>query len=245
MKRPFIFLFLAALMLSAAACAQQNGKDWAKFGRYAQANRELKTAPDVVFMGNSITENWYKFHPGFFEKNNFAGRGISGQTSSEMLVRFRADVIGLKPLAVVILCGINDIAGNNGPIKLENAMGNIVSMCELARVNGIEPVLCSVLPCNRFGWRPEFGDPTPQVLELNGMIKGYADENGIVYVDYFAAMADAANGLPASVSRDGCHPLPDGYCTMERVVTDNLKKVKALKAKNKTYYVSPEGTNGR
>ena len=130
-------------------------RDWAGLRAYAQVNKTLgDVRPDVVFMGNSITEGWFNQHPEFFQKNNFLGRGIGGQTSSEMLVRFRQDVIELHPQCVAIMAGTNDIAMNNGYIALENTYQNIVSMCELARFNGIKVLLCSVTPCVRYNWRP-------------------------------------------------------------------------------------------
>lgn len=141
-------------------------------------------------MGNSITEGWFNQHPEFFQKNNFLGRGIGGQTSSEMLVRFRQDVIELHPQCVAIMAGTNDIAMNNGYIALENTYQNIVSMCELARFNGIKVLLCSVTPCVRYNWRPQV-EPGKIIPKLNAMLRKYADSaEGVEYVDYFSAMAD-------------------------------------------------------
>ena len=128
-------------------------REWAKFDRYESANARIKKAPAAVFMGDSITANWYSFRPEFFAENNYAGRGISGQTSSEMLVRFRNDVINLKPKYVAIMAGTNDVAENNGKIKLENVLSNIISMAELGRLHGIKVVLCSVLPASKIPWR--------------------------------------------------------------------------------------------
>lgn len=139
-------------------------KGLANFGRYAEANAAIEQSPDVVFMGNSITDNWAHMDPDFFAKNNFVGRGISGQTSSEMLVRFRRDVIDLKPEAVVILSGTNDVAQNNGYISPENTLGNIISMCELAKAHGIKVILCSITPTSKFGWRPEI-EPAQKIRE--------------------------------------------------------------------------------
>ena len=137
-------IFLSVVLIATAVCAAAQQKDWANFGRYAEANAAIEQSPDVVFMGNSITDNWARMDPDFFAKNNFVGRGISGQTSSEMLVRFRRDVIDLKPEAVVILSGTNDVAQNNGYISPENTLGNIISMCELAKAHGIKVILCSI-----------------------------------------------------------------------------------------------------
>ena len=150
-------LILTALLTvsSIAATAQPQIGDWAKFGRYEEANKEVTTTPRVVFMGDSITDFCVDADPDFFTANNFLGRGISGQTTSHKLVRFRRDVIDHHPKYVVILAGTNDIAKNLGEISLENALGNIISMCELARANKIKPLICSVLPCDHFFWRPE------------------------------------------------------------------------------------------
>lgn len=209
-------------------------KDWAQFGRYEKQNAELKAAPEVVFMGNSITDNWYRYDEIFFKNNNFADRGISGQTTAEMLVRFRKDVVELNPKAVVILAGINDIAQNNGPIKLENVFSNIVSMSELAKYHQIRVIFCSVLPCNHFNWRPEI-QPAEDVKRLNAMIKEYAVKNNITYVDYYTTLDNGEGGLSKELSNDGCHPKYNCYTMMEAMVTKGISK--ALKNR-KNYYVS-------
>ena len=164
-------ILLIALALPALLTAQQ--RDWANYGRYAEANAQLTTPPAVVFMGNSITELWIKTHPDFFAARGYVSRGISGQTTSQMLVRFRADVLDLHPQVVVICGGTNDIAQNTGYISLPHILGNLVSMVELARANGIAPVLCSLLPAREFGWRKEL-EPAPLIIELNAMIREYA-----------------------------------------------------------------------
>ncbi|MDL2309937.1 SGNH/GDSL hydrolase family protein [Parabacteroides sp. OttesenSCG-928-B22] len=202
--------------------AQQ--KDWAKFSRYAEANKEVTVSPQVVFMGNSITEGWVREDPAFFTANNYAGRGISGQTTSEMLVRFRPDVIDLHPQIVVILAGTNDIAQNNGYISHKHILGNIISMVELAKANQITPILCSVLPATRFGWRPEI-EPAKLIVELNEMIKAYAEQNGLLYVDYYSSLTDEKGGLPTQYATDGVHPNLEAYRIMERLVQEALKKV--------------------
>lgn len=178
-------------------------------------------------MGNSITEFWVNKSPEFWKAHNdFVGRGIAGQTTCEMLARFHADVVMLRPHVVVILAGINDIAQNLGPISLENIMGNIESMVDIARANGIKVALCSVVPCNRFSWRPDL-QPAEQVKRLNEMIARYVEEKGdknVVYVDYHTAMANIEGGLNADLSQDGCHPTAKGYAIMERVVMQSLRK---------------------
>lgn len=223
MLKRTIFALAALLVMVVAAEAQTSKKDWAKFYRYEEANKTLAQAPDVVFMGNSITDNWAKFRPEFFADHNFAGRGISGQTTSQMLVRFRADVIALHPKKVVILAGTNDIALNNGPITLPHILENIISMCELAEHNGIGVVLCSVLPCKAYKWRPEV-EPAPIIKQLNAMIKEYATAKGYPYVDYHSALTDEEGGLPAKWSPDGCHPNVEGYLIMEDLLLKTLNR---------------------
>ena len=153
--------------------AAQRNRDWASFWRYEKANAELTQTPKVVFMGNSITDNWARMHKEFFEENNFAGRGIGGQTTCEMLVRFQADVIALKPKLVLIMAGTNDVAGNNGKITLEHAVQNIISMCELAKAHNIRPLICSVPPCGGFSWAPEVKDAAGTIRTLTERLKHY------------------------------------------------------------------------
>ena len=210
--------FLLGMLLCGTTLFGQQ-KDWAGFDRYREANRTAKQGAEAVFMGNSITEGWARMRPGFFADNGYIGRGISGQTSAEMLARVRPDVIELAPKAVVILAGTNDIAQNNGPIELENVMDNIASMCELARLHNIRVLLCSVLPAAAFPWR-EGLEPADSI---NAMIEAYARENGIEYVDYHSRMKDGRNGLPPEYSKDGVHPNPEGYRVMEGIIASYLK----------------------
>jgi lysophospholipase L1-like esterase len=192
--------------------------DWANLGYYNEANAKLKSpAPDekrVVFMGNSITEGWILTHPEYFKTNPYIDRGISGQTTPQMLIRFRADVIDLNPGIVVLLCGVNDIAQNTGPATLEMIENNIASMAELAKANGIKVILCSVLPAYDFPWKHGL-EPAEKIVILNSWIKGYALEKGFIYLDYFSFMADSRNGLKAEYSEDGVHPNKEGYKVME------------------------------
>ena len=215
-------LLLPLLFVALSLSAQS--KDWAQFYRYEGKNDSLTTRPDVVFMGNSITDCWADTVPAFFADNNFVGRGISGQVSSQMLVRFQEDVINLHPKVVVICCGTNDIAQNNGPITLEHILHNIKSMCQLARANKIKPVVCSTLPAKGFKWRLDM-KPANDIIRLNEMIKAYAQENKIPYVDYHSALKDEENGLPRKYSKDGVHPNAQGYAVMESVIMPVLKKV--------------------
>ena len=216
-------LAMGGLLMATSVSAQTEKGDWAQFGRYADANKRVTTPAKVVFMGNSITDGWWPKDSTFFIDNNFLDRGISGQTTSEMLVRFRQDVINLKPKAVVILAGINDIAHNNGVISLENVFGNIVSMAELARYTKITPIICSVLPAYDFPWRRGM-NPAPKVIELNKMLKAYADKEGLTYVDYHSAMKDERDGLPKNLASDEVHPTLEGYKIMEKIVLEAIHK---------------------
>ena len=217
------------------SATQYNPKmDWAWLARFKDADSALTPpAPGekrVVFMGDSITQGWKIEGPdGYFPGKPYINRGISGQTTPQMLVRFRPDVIDLKPKVVVILAGINDIAGNTGPETLEEIEGNLASMAELAAAHHIRVVMCSVLPAFDFPWSPG-KEPAPKVLALNAWMKGYAAENGHVYVDYHSAMKDERDGLPATLSHDGVHPLPAGYAVMAPLVEAGIEK--ALKSKD-------------
>lgn len=216
------FLSLTALVLSALL----SGQDFANYAKYEKQNQEMLSKniiPASVLMGDSITEGWFASDPGFFKKNNFVGRGISGQVTSQMLLRFREDVIKLKPKQVIILAGTNDIAENQGPISLDKVFGNIVSMAELAKANHIKLVLCSVLPAYDFGWRKDM-KPAEKVILLNKMIEAYAKKNNIPYVDYHSAMKDSRNGLDKIYTEDEIHPTAKGYEKMEAILMKKLGK---------------------
>lgn len=222
-----VFFIALALCFAAGVSAQ----DWAGLGIYQAEN--VKLAPPekgenrVVFMGNSITEFWLKLHPEFFAGKPYVDRGISGQTSPQMLLRFRQDVVELKPSIVIILAGVNDIAGNTGPSTLEMIMNNIISMAQLAKANHITPILCSVLPANDFWWNPGT-EPADKIISLNKMIKQYADENGIIYVDYFTPMVDDQKGLKKEYSDDGVHPNVAGYQLMEPLAEEAIAKAATI-----------------
>lgn len=214
------FLSIAAIMFSAVL----SGQDFANYAKYEKQNQEVMSqniAPNTIFMGDSITEGWFSTDPLFFTKHNFVGRGISGQVTSQMLLRFRQDVINLKPKRVIILAGTNDIAENQGPISLDKVFGNIVSMAELAKANNIKVVLCSVLPAYDFGWRKNMY-PAQKVIELNTMIESYAKNHNIPYVDYHSAMKDSRNGLDKTYTEDEIHPTAKGYEKMESILIKNL-----------------------
>lgn len=221
MKRIVLFsIFLAACSLSMHA-----EKTWAQHERYAAQNDSIISSNGkriaAVLMGNSITDNWAKFDPEFFAENNFVGRGISGQVTAQMLSRFQADVIALRPKKVIIMAGTNDIAMNNGYISHEHILQNIQSMCDLAKRNGIQPVLCSCLPAAAFKWRPNM-TPANDIIRLNDMIKAYAKANKIKYVDYHSALVDEIGGLPKKYAADGVHPNIDAYKIMEAILLKNL-----------------------
>lgn len=217
------FLCLAAIFSQA--------QDWANLKRYAADNQKISQPMSnekrVVFMGNSITEGWVKTDSDFFANKPYIGRGISGQTTPQMVLRFRQDVIDLKPAVVVILAGTNDIAGNTGPMTLEQTLGNIISMAELAKANQIKVVLSSVLPAFDYPWKPGL-EPAEKIYKLNQMIKEYAERSGCIYLDYFTAMADERKGLKAGLGNDGVHPNLAGYKIMEPLaeaaIAEALKK---------------------
>ena len=205
-------------------------EDWANLARYRDSNARLGPPRAgerrVVFLGNSITEGWAPHFAAHFPGKPYVGRGIGGQTTPQILLRFRQDVIALRPAAVVILAGVNDIAGNTGPSSVPMIADNLASMAELARANGIRVVLSSVLPAADFPWRPEL-HPAPTIVALNAWIARYAAEHGAVYLDYHSAMADARGGLPRELSEDGVHPTEAGYRVMaplaERAIADALR----------------------
>ena len=214
---PRLIPALAALALLSTPVTAQSTTDWANLARYRDANAALGAPRPgeqrVVFYGNSITDAWARHFPAMFPGQPYVGRGIGGQTTPQLLVRFRQDVVALRPSVVVILAGINDIAGNTGPSTLEMIGDNLASMCEVARANGIRVVLSSVLPAADFPWRPGLA-PAPKVIALNAWIRRYAAEQGHVYLDYHAAMADAQGGMREGLAYDGVHPTEAGYALM-------------------------------
>jgi lysophospholipase L1-like esterase len=195
--------------------------DWPNFAKYQEDNIKIGLPKPgenrIVFMGNSITEGWAYVYPDFFEGKPFINRGISGQTTPQMLVRFRADVVNLKPKVVVILAGTNDIAENTGPSTLEMIENNLASMVDIATTNNIKVILCSVLPAYDYPWRPGL-NPAEKIVNLNKWIKSYAAKNEIIYVDYFTPLADERNGLKKEYSEDGVHPNQKGYEVMTPLV---------------------------
>lgn len=191
----------------------QATRDFGQLCRYAAANAALAGQPvRVVFMGDSITDNWIGADPALFTQG-LVDRGISGQTTPQMLVRFRDDVIALRPAAVHIMAGTNDIAGNTGAATMATVEGNIAAMAELAHAHGIRVILASVPPAAKFPWSPD-KRPVPQIAALNAWLRAYARANNFTYVDYHAALADADGGMKPGLASDGVHPTPAGYAIM-------------------------------
>lgn len=218
------------LMLATAPLCAQPTESETGISKYAAENLADKINPSkgkrVVFMGDSVTELWKKIDSGFFTQNNYLNRGISGETTGQMLARFSDDVISLDPAVVIILGGTNDIAQNNGPVPLEDTYRNIVAMAELAKARKIKVVLCSVLPVKEFSWRPGL-DPAAKIIRLNAMLKRYAKTNKMWYVDYHSAMVDKDMGLQKDLSVDGVHPNYNGYTIMKSLIEKAI--LKALK----------------
>ncbi len=225
------------------AAEEKRLNDWPELARYRDVNASVaapaKNEQRVVFMGDSITDAWVqpRFGP-FFTGKPYIGRGISGQTTPQMLLRFRADVIALQPKVVVILAGTNDLAGNTGPIALEETEGNLASMAELARANGIRVVLSSVLPVSNYGHDRDGNPldvrikrPPEKILELNAWIKKYASEKGHVYLDYFPATADDQGLFKKELSEDGLHPNSAGYAVMAPLAEKAIQAALRRKAR--------------
>lgn len=221
-------LIYCIIFLSIFMGEQLQAQDWPNLNKYQNENAALGLPASgqsrIVFMGDSITEFWAILCPEFFSGKPYVNRGISGQTTPQMLIRFRADVIALKPSVVLLLAGVNDIAGNTGPSTLEMITNNIFSMVELAKANHIKVILCSALPAFDFPWKHGL-HPAENIVTLNEMIKKYADANGIMYLDYYSAMVDAQKGLKATYSEDGVHPNKVGYQVMEPLAEEAIAKI--------------------
>lgn len=209
--------------------------DKVAYNAYEESNSYAKDV-EVVFLGDSITENWYTFHHDFFDKNNFAARGIGGQTSITILCRFHQDVVNLHPKVAVVMCGTNDIAQNDGEMEYDDFLDNIAAMCDQAKANGIKFLLCSIPPCDKFSWNQE-AVPGPEVIKVNEMLKKYAKEAGIQYVDFFSVLSNGKDGMIDEYTSDRCHPTPLGYNVMERFVVKEINKALGT---NVDYFVTPE-----
>jgi len=224
---------LIALLLTLACSQKINSQDWNEFAntrRYDKANLELKLHTKannrVVFMGNSITEGWIQMRPDFFDNRDYINRGIGGQTTPQMLLRFRQDVVDLKPKVVVILAGTNDIAGNSGYISLEAIISTIKSMAEIANANDIKVIISSILPAIDYPWKPGL-DPASKIITINKALKVFSEENNFIYLDYYTAMVDDKGGLKVpeyTTANDLVHPNKDGYLVMEKLAEIAINK---------------------
>jgi lysophospholipase L1-like esterase len=218
---------ILACMLSLFGLANLQSQDWADLNRFKEENTKLASVQAnenrILFMGNSITIGWLNLRPEFFANKPYVNRGISGQTTPQMLVRFRQDVIDLHPKVVILLAGTNDIAGNTGPSTLEMIMDNIKGMSEMAKANDIKVILSSTLPAYDYPWKPGL-EPSGKIISLNKMIKEYAELYGHIYLDYFSAMVDERNGLPKKYTEDEVHPTVAGYKVMEPLVEAAIKE---------------------
>ena len=227
--KAFILTFSLLMANYMMVEAQFEVATFANYERYSADNeavKQRKEKPQVVFMGNSITQNWASMRPEFFDQNNFVGRGIGGQVTHQMLLRFHADVITLQPKQVVIMAGTNDIAQNAGPVSLEVIMDNLKAMAELAIQNDIAVILCSVPPAIEFPWRPAI-KPVDSIMSLNAMIRDYAARNQIPYVDFFAVLRDEQNGMkvPEYTGPDDLvHPNANAYRVMEATILPIIQR---------------------
>ena len=224
-----VLTFLVIVFQFTMTIAQDpNPMDWPNFKQFEELNTKLakmkKNKNRVVFMGNSITIGWLQTNPKFFKDKNYVNRGISGQTTPQMLVRFRADVVDINADVVVILAGTNDIAGNTGPVTLKMIANNLKSMTEIAQANGIKVILCSVLPAYDYPWSPG-KKPNIKIPKLNSMIEDFAKESDAFYLDYFKALNDGNNGIIKEYSYDGVHLTAKGYHLLEPMLEKALNKV--------------------
>ena len=231
MKNFLLLTMMLVLLQAGISTLKAQKHEFADFGVYAEQNRALgapkKGEKRVVFMGNSITWNWVRFRGDWFKQNGFIGRGISGQTSYQFLLRFRDDVIKLQPKVVVINYGTNDIAENTGAYNEEHTFNNIKAMCDMARYNKIKVVLASTLPHKGFGWNPRITDAIQKIRSLNNRVKAYAQANNITYVDYFSAMiSEDGTQMRPKLAEDGVHPNNKGYEIMEALILPIIKKLR-------------------
>lgn len=227
MKTSIFKVIIISTLFVTSTIANAQNRDWANINRYQNSNKELvetKRQIEAVFIGNSITESWVKLHNSFFTENNYVGRGISGQTSAQILLRMRADVIKLKPRVVVINAGTNDIAENDITFDPEITLGNIISMVQLAQASNIKVVLGSVLPTNYIRWNPNLYNVAGKVIDLNNRIKEYAHAHNIPYIDYHSALKNKDNGLDLKYGDDGVHPTIAGYHIMEPLAKHAIDK---------------------
>ena len=215
--------------------ASENGdminEDWANLNYYKEENLKLVregTKESIIFMGDSITEEWGRIMPEFFSNKQYINRGIGGQTTPQMLIRFRQDVIDLNPAAVVILAGTNDIAGNTGPSSVKMIIDNLMSMAEIASKQNIQVFMSSILPVFRYPWNKSIIEPFKKIAEINNFMKDFSNREKLVYVDYHSHMVDSRPGLKLELTTDEVHLNQAGYIVMSeivnRVIRDRLKR---------------------
>ena len=225
--------FLLFNLMVSSAFAQSKPEEgwvsWTNFKKYVNQNKEVKEKQKgevrVVYLGDSIFEGWSAARPVFFEGKPFYNRGISGQVTAQMVLRFQEDVVDLHPDVLVLKAGINDIAENAGAYDQQKTLNNIKLIVQLAKANKIKVVLCSVLPANRFVWRPEL-TPADKVIELNAALQVVAKQENVLYLDLYTAVVDDQKGMKAAYASDGVHPTIEGYKVLEPLVEEAIKKVK-------------------
>jgi lysophospholipase L1-like esterase len=234
MKKLNVFVYFLMLNIIQSSAIAQNKIDeswinWTNFKKYVNQNKEVKEKQKgevrVVFLGDSIFEGWSVARPDFFKGKPFFNRGISGQVTAQMLLRFQEDVVNLLPNVLVLKAGINDIAENAGAYDQQKTLNNIKSILQLAKENKIKVVLCSVLPANRFVWRPAL-TPADKVIELNSALQAYAKQENVLYLDLYAAVVDDKKGMKSAYANDGVHPTVEGYKVLEPLVEQAISKVK-------------------
>jgi lysophospholipase L1-like esterase len=230
MKLKFLFIIIMIIMTQDLD-AQTNAIEWTNLKKYKAANDaltnvEIKGRPRVVFLGNSITEGWASQIPDYFSKNNYVGRGISGQTSAQVLLRFRQDVVSIKPKIVIINIGVNDIAENTGSYSEDYTVGNIASMIDIAKANKIKVIIASVLPAAEFPWRKTITNVADKVISLNKRLQALANSNHVYYLDYHTPLKNNIGGLSPNLAGDGVHPTMECYKLMTVMADEAIKKVK-------------------
>ncbi|RDC54186.1 acylhydrolase [Pedobacter chinensis] len=224
-----LFIFVTSVYtLQAQNLKEDFSDDWAALSKYKKENESIglpkKREKRVVFLGSSIFEFWKQKDPEYFSNNAYVDRGISGQISPQLLIRFRQDVINLKPKAVIILAGSNDLAGNKGHVSNETILNNIKSMAELAKKNRIKVILCKYLPVYEYPWNKSLKGTAEQIISLNEAIVAYAESKNFTVLDYFTPLVDERNGQKAVYTTDGVHPNLAGYKVMEIVTDEVIRK---------------------
>ena len=203
--------------------------DWPNLAKYRKANEELKGSSSggdrIVLVGDSITEGWTEFNPGFFQENNMVNRGISGQTTPQMLIRLKQDAIHLDPKIIIINGGTNDIWGNTGPSTPDMIIDNLCSMAEITAKKNIQVVLSTILPVYQYPDRDDIIDPPKTISFINSVLQDYCNKNSLAFLDYFSPMADEKKGLRSDYGTDGVHPNKQGYSVMEQVVRETISGI--------------------